>query len=546
MEFGVESVDDMVELTDQDLVEMGMKPLQRRRILQAAKSLNTVTPTVDGDAEHSGDEFVKVEEMDTDDEDEVDEDLDTITKAIESSSCTPRTGHAPNRSTNALSVLPKQTQDERIERTDLKSIATSSVPSRHSEEPGLLLTHMPPSHREADAKLLVSDTVTVAKRKLRSMSYGSHGQEPRKLFSHYDRDNSGELDWNEFKSAIRKGGRVSIAAVGDDVLRHLFDAVDSDGSGNVSIEELTEFVWGNQNRLAQDGARPMRASDHVAPPADQLEQIGGALLLPSRAERDAAFDCMDVNDNGALSLAEIDKAIVEIWPEYNHKKSIMLAYKAADVDGSGYIGRKEFALLLKYMVYFDKMWDKFSELDRDGDGRLDVKEFHAGAQTLGLDVTWATTSEEFGSMDEDGSGTVLFDEFCAWCARRGVPAAKPKTRRTTASQKESAARLTASAYAGRRASPADAATQQKPPVASPTRTPHNKIVFQRRNSSAKAQPSTSRTRDSTQRRRAMGTQSDTPFATTRANVFSGRKPRRAQLCSVAAARHRSAQADLQA
>ena len=298
------------------------------------------------------------------------------------------------------------------------------------------------------------------------MSYGTTGQDPRNLFNNYDRDNSGELDWSEFKSAVRKGGKVSTATLSDGVLRKLFDAVDGDGSGDVSIEELTAFVWGNQNRLgAEDGSS---AADRAAPPADEIEMaIDGALSLPSKAERDQAFDRMDENGNGALSFAEIDKAIVEIWPEYHHKKSIMRAYKAADVDGSGYIGRKEFGLLLKYLVYFNQMWDKFAELDRDGDGRLDVNEFHDGAQMLGLDVTWAATVEEFGAMDEDGGGTVMFDEFCAWCARRGVPKGGTGStkKRTSVSQKESASRLSSSAYAGRlaRSSPASTPQGKSPP-----------------------------------------------------------------------------------
>ena len=29
------------------------------------------------------------------------------------------------------------------------------------------------------------------------------------LFKRYDKDKSGELDFNEFKTAIRKGGRIS-------------------------------------------------------------------------------------------------------------------------------------------------------------------------------------------------------------------------------------------------------------------------------------------------------------------------------------------------
>ena len=451
VEFGVESVADMAEVTEQDLVEQGMKPLHRRRVLRAAAAL-AIEEDTGADASEE-EEFTEVEEVESDDDGGADEDFDTMKKAIETSSAlTPRRGRPDY-------VSPYSQRKLRLSPAN----SSGSAEGRKSSSPPQ--TSITP-RSETEAKLLVSNDVTVAKRKLRAMSYGTTGQDPRNLFNNYDRDNSGELDWSEFKSAVRKGGKVSTATLSDGVLRKLFDAVDGDGSGDVSIEELTAFVWGNQNRLgAEDGSS---AADRAAPPADEIEMaIDGALSLPSKAERDQAFDRMDENGNGALSFAEIDKAIVEIWPEYHHKKSIMRAYKAADVDGSGYIGRKEFGLLLKYLVYFNQMWDKFAELDRDGDGRLDVNEFHDGAQMLGLDVTWAATVEEFGAMDEDGGGTVMFDEFCAWCARRGVPKGGTGStkKRTSVSQKESASRLSSSAYAGRlaRSSPASAPQGKSPP-----------------------------------------------------------------------------------
>jgi Ca2+-binding EF-hand superfamily protein len=40
--------------------------------------------------------------------------------------------------------------------------------------------------------------------KLRAASYSVGGVDWEKLFRHYDRDNSGELDFNEFSNAIRK------------------------------------------------------------------------------------------------------------------------------------------------------------------------------------------------------------------------------------------------------------------------------------------------------------------------------------------------------
>jgi hypothetical protein len=44
-----------------------------------------------------------------------------------------------------------------------------------------------------------------------------------------------------------------------------------------------------------------------------------------------------------LSLAEIDKAIIELWPQFDHKRALMRAYKAADRNGDGVVATAELA-----------------------------------------------------------------------------------------------------------------------------------------------------------------------------------------------------------
>ena len=51
-------------------------------------------------------------------------------------------------------------------------------------------------------------TLELIKSKLQALSYGVHGQDPKRLFHHYDRDNSGTIDLLEFTNAMRKGGHL--------------------------------------------------------------------------------------------------------------------------------------------------------------------------------------------------------------------------------------------------------------------------------------------------------------------------------------------------
>jgi CRP-like cAMP-binding protein len=97
--------------------------------------------------------------------------------------------------------------------------------------------------------------------RLRSMSYGSgkySGQDPGSLFRQFDKDSSGELDQEEFFTAVRKGGGLTKRDVSDAELRKLFRAVDEDGDGSINIDEFTVFVWG--------GSRKTNSGEEVSGP----------------------------------------------------------------------------------------------------------------------------------------------------------------------------------------------------------------------------------------------------------------------------------------
>ena len=129
----------------------------------------------------------------------------------------------------------------------------------------------------------------------------------------------------------------------------------------------------------------------------------------------------DYNGNGMLSLAEIDKFIVEQFPELNVKRALMRAYKFADADSSGLITRAEFTLLLRSLVYFKQLDAEFSAIDRDNDRRISVDELmHSGdrLQRLGLGrLRRKDVRALFKLMDGDGQGMILFDEFCSYLSR---------------------------------------------------------------------------------------------------------------------------------
>ena len=63
--------------------------------------------------------------------------------------------------------------------------------------------------------------------------------------------------------------------------------------------------------LQEDGDAARRQAAGAAPRPGAEEE----LPMPSKQERAEMFKRMDNNGNGMLSLAEIDKAVLELWPQ---------------------------------------------------------------------------------------------------------------------------------------------------------------------------------------------------------------------------------------
>jgi len=150
---------------------------------------------------------------------------------------------------------------------------------------------------------------------------------------------------------------------------------------------------------------------------------------------------LDYNGNNVVSLAEIDKLVVEMvaagtWPEWlNNKPALMRAYKAAVYSkesgaeqGSGndeYVHKSQFHALLLNLFWYNKLFQIFEEVDTGHDRRIDCSEFQTGMAALGLKMSQDEAKKEFDSIDGNHGGQVLFVEFCAWVRKRVNPDANP-------------------------------------------------------------------------------------------------------------------------
>lgn len=149
--------------------------------------------------------------------------------------------------------------------------------------------------------------------RLRSMSYGSgrySRQDPASVFQQFDKDNSGELDQEEFFAAVRKGGGLTKRDVSDRELLKLFRTVDSDGDGMINIDEFTVFVWG--------GSKITDSGKEVSGPIKTTSAAHIASIVAWGEQREARREKMRREQEQARAEAERE----EIEDRTVHRKPI--------------------------------------------------------------------------------------------------------------------------------------------------------------------------------------------------------------------------------
>eukprot|EP00672_Neobodo_designis_P004661 CAMPEP_0174877856 /NCGR_PEP_ID=MMETSP1114-20130205/82464_1 /TAXON_ID=312471 /ORGANISM="Neobodo designis, Strain CCAP 1951/1" /LENGTH=985 /DNA_ID=CAMNT_0016113243 /DNA_START=232 /DNA_END=3189 /DNA_ORIENTATION=- len=217
----------------------------------------------------------------------------------------------------------------------------------------------------------------------------------------------------------------------------VFDEMDENGGGVVLFDEFCAWMaknksdWGTEkidhgDADAEPSHQPKVNKTKVQKNDDPVPDAAMTIQVPPKAKCMELFNQLDPNGNGMLSLAELDKGVVELWPDFNNKPAIMRAYKAADRSGEGFVTRSEFGFFLRFLQYYNNLWNDFCAADDDGDRRITKDEFMNDAEKLQIEDPAAV----FDEMDENGGGVVLFDEFCAWMAKNksdwgGEDAAKP-------------------------------------------------------------------------------------------------------------------------
>lgn len=247
------------------------------------------------------------------------------------------------------------------------------------------------------------------------------------VFDAMDEDADRRISRDEFHAAATKL----------EVDESVFDDIDVNGGGMILFGELVDYLATNKSTWNDEDMAEIRnkledespadnvvtsTDKDIAPPPPPPEPVPNAVMqieIPSKEEGMRLFDQLDENASGKLSLAELDKGVVTLFPEWNNKPAIMAAYKACDQSNNGFVERKEFGYFLRYLVYYNNLWSLFASMDEDHDRRISKEEFVAAADKMSLP---RDATEVFDEIDANGGGMILFDELIHWMAIMGSDA----------------------------------------------------------------------------------------------------------------------------
>jgi len=144
------------------------------------------------------------------------------------------------------------------------------------------------------------------------------------------------------------------------------------------------------------------------------------------------FRAFDPNGNGYISLAEADKGIRDVLKldsVFDAKPAIIKAFNAAkSLDtkkqrgkareiGDAYLEFVEFRMFLVNLHQYFEYLAVFDEIDTSNDRRIDFNEFKRAIPSLarnGVNISAGDAASVFASIDKNGGGFVLFDEFAEW------------------------------------------------------------------------------------------------------------------------------------
>ena len=266
----------------------------------------------------------------------------------------------------------------------------------------------------------------------------------KEVFDKYDENNSGYLDSEQFDTALDNCG-IELSEKEKTMLRY---AADEDGNGKIDIGEFAtialqlmvkakreeflhpfeEGAFGGIQSVAAGGARAFETMNDeellewltqvfVAADADgdgSLDRDEFKVLMKelnlSAKEALQVFAEADVDESGTLEYAEFIPLMVQVLQsisdaDADKQHDEELRNVAEDV-ADGYMRNNMTPAEMELM-----MRQSFKEVDVDGSGSIEMKEFKEFLRNTGVPMSKKEINMMFMIVDVDSSGTVDMEEF---------------------------------------------------------------------------------------------------------------------------------------
>lgn len=191
-----------------------------------------------------------------------------------------------------------------------------------------------------------------------------------------------------------------------ETLKKLFAEADADKNGSLNPREIhavyTKLGFKFNEVQAQFITKIADANADGQLQFDEFCHLYGFL-----ADINGLFAETDENKDGNIQTNELDKCMNKLGFKFSDKQ-IKFMYKMADADGNGTIDREEFATLLLFVHYCEKL---YAIADENGDNKVSVAELKKFLPHLGIPSSRKDIDDIFKEFDEDHSGDLQFEEF---------------------------------------------------------------------------------------------------------------------------------------
>ena len=277
------------------------------------------------------------------------------------------------------------------------------------------------------------------------------GASAASLFRKLDTDKNGSLTWFEFVEALRE---LNCGLTETEELE-ICQTVDEDKNGTIMYNEFVHALglkggYSTQNNTYRPSAPEDVGAYGLAPrcAADAvLEKIASKTFCKSKTIA-KVFRSFDKDGNGMLSMDEVRLGLQNIGVNLDEDELEILG-EMFDPNGTGEIYYRDFAFRLgaaptagktfqpivpedvskyRFTVTHGKhsllgqiaqsvelratnVRKVFRQLDRDGNGQLDMNELRIGLRHLGFDLNDEQFAQIVRLVDVDGDGQITLQEF---------------------------------------------------------------------------------------------------------------------------------------